>query len=316
MTDEPNQQSQDEESSDGAFGQEDIDALMNQGGESEPAPEESSAPAEGAEQAGGGAVSQGDIDALVNQESGSPSVEETSERAQEPVEAVAGDEAGQAPVADQSEEAAGGGAVSQSDIDALMNQGGESGPAAEAPDAPGESMENAGGGAVSQSDIDALMNGVGSAEPEAPVDAAPDERLDSLGRPFDEAAAAMQAAMDEEAAASGAASTSGAGPEPASLELGEIGPTTQSSASVDRMTMLNDVNLNVEIELGRTRMLVEDVLALGEGSVVELEKLAGDPVDIFVNERLIARGEVLVLNDNFCVRISEVLSNDPHRIST
>ena len=55
-------------------------------------------------------------------------------------------------------------------------------------------------------------------------------------------------------------------------------------------------------------MLVDEVLRLGKGSVVELDKLAGDPVDVFVNNRLVARGEVLVLNDNFCVRISEIVS--------
>jgi flagellar motor switch protein FliN/FliY len=74
------------------------------------------------------------------------------------------------------------------------------------------------------------------------------------------------------------------------------------------MDLLSDVNLNVKIELGRTRMLVEDVLRLGEGSVVELDKLAGDPVDVYVNDRAVARGEVLVLNDNFCIRISEILT--------
>ncbi len=71
--------------------------------------------------------------------------------------------------------------------------------------------------------------------------------------------------------------------------------------------LLADVNLNVKIELGRTRMLVEDVLRLGEGAVVELDKLAGDPVDVYVNDRPVARGEVLVLNDNFCVRINEII---------
>jgi flagellar motor switch protein FliN/FliY len=71
--------------------------------------------------------------------------------------------------------------------------------------------------------------------------------------------------------------------------------------------LLKDVNLQVKIELGRTRMLVEDVLRLGQGSVVELDKVAGDPVDVYVNDRPVARGEVLVLNDNFCVRISEIL---------
>ncbi len=72
--------------------------------------------------------------------------------------------------------------------------------------------------------------------------------------------------------------------------------------------LLKDVDLNVKIELGRTRMLIEDVLRLAEGSVVELDKLAGDPVDVFVNEQLVARGEVLVLNDNFCVRINEIVT--------
>ncbi len=76
----------------------------------------------------------------------------------------------------------------------------------------------------------------------------------------------------------------------------------------DGLDLLADVNLNVKIELGRTRMFVEDVLRLNSGSVVELDKLAGDPVDIYVNDRPVARGEVLVLNDNFCVRISEIIS--------
>jgi flagellar motor switch protein FliN/FliY len=73
------------------------------------------------------------------------------------------------------------------------------------------------------------------------------------------------------------------------------------------LDLLHDVDLNVEIELGRTSMLVEDVLRLSEGSVVELDKLAGDPVDVYANGRLVARGEVLVLNDNFCVRVSEIV---------
>ena len=73
--------------------------------------------------------------------------------------------------------------------------------------------------------------------------------------------------------------------------------------------LLGDVDLEVSVELGRTEMLVEDVLRLQNGSVVELEKLAGDPVDVLVNGRLVARGEVLVLNDNFCIRISEIVAD-------
>lgn len=85
-----------------------------------------------------------------------------------------------------------------------------------------------------------------------------------------------------------------------------IGPTAGEQGGID---MLGDVDLDVTIELGRTEMLVEDVLRLASGSVVELNKLAGDPVDVYVNGRLVARGEVLVLNDNFCIRISEILAD-------
>lgn len=73
--------------------------------------------------------------------------------------------------------------------------------------------------------------------------------------------------------------------------------------------LLHDVDLDVKIELGRTHMFVEDVLRLSEGSVVELDKLAGDPVDVYVNDRLVARGEVLVLNESFCVRVSEIVAD-------
>src|SRR5687767_8763764 len=76
------------------------------------------------------------------------------------------------------------------------------------------------------------------------------------------------------------------------------GPADHGRAALE---MLRDVELNVRIELGRTRMAVGDVLNLDEGSVVELDRLAGDPVDVFVNDRLVARGEVLVLDEKFCV---------------
>jgi flagellar motor switch protein FliN/FliY len=98
---------------------------------------------------------------------------------------------------------------------------------------------------------------------------------------------------------------SGAAPMP--LNMPSFGPASVAKMP-EGMDLLSDVNLNVKIELGRTRMLVEDVLRLGEGSVVELNKLAGDPVDVYVNERHVARGEVLVLNDNFCVRINEIVA--------
>lgn len=81
-----------------------------------------------------------------------------------------------------------------------------------------------------------------------------------------------------------------------------------ASAAEGTFDLLSDVALNVRIELGRRRMYVEDILRLGEGSVVELDKLAGDPVDVLVNDIPVAKGEVLVLNDYFCVRVTEILS--------
>lgn len=81
----------------------------------------------------------------------------------------------------------------------------------------------------------------------------------------------------------------------------------QSAASQRDISVLRDVDLRVHIELGRTRMYIEDILKLAEGSVVQLDNLAGDPVDVYVNGRLVARGEVLVLSDNFCVRVSEIV---------
>ncbi len=89
------------------------------------------------------------------------------------------------------------------------------------------------------------------------------------------------------------------------------GPTEKPVPA--ELDLLADVNLNVKIELGRTTMLVEDVLELTDGAVVELDKLAGDPVDIYVNERRIARGEVLVLNDTFCVRINEIIEPEENK---
>ncbi len=71
--------------------------------------------------------------------------------------------------------------------------------------------------------------------------------------------------------------------------------------------LVGEVEMDLRIELGRTQMRLEEVLHLRGGSVVALDKLAGDPVDVFANGRLIARGEVLVMNDNFCIRVTELV---------
>lgn len=135
-------------------------------------------------------------------------------------------------------------------------------------------------------------------QPEAQAGGAePEPAADSTPAPAPEVATGA-------VAASGSPTPGGAVP----FTMPAFGPRL-SPAQSKAIDLLSDVNLNVKIELGRTRMLVEDVLRLSEGAVVELDKLAGDPVDIYVNDRPIARGEVLVLNDNFCVRIHEIIQS-------
>ncbi len=72
--------------------------------------------------------------------------------------------------------------------------------------------------------------------------------------------------------------------------------------------MLLDIPLQVTVELGRTNRSVKDILELSSGSIIELDKLAGEPVDILVNSRLIAKGEVVVIDENFGVRITDIVS--------
>ena len=87
-----------------------------------------------------------------------------------------------------------------------------------------------------------------------------------------------------------------------------------SRPSGGNIGLLMDVPLKLTVELGRTTKLVKEILALAPGSVVELDKLAGEPVDILVNEKLIAKGEVVVIDENFGVRITEII-NPEERLS-
>jgi flagellar motor switch protein FliN len=69
-----------------------------------------------------------------------------------------------------------------------------------------------------------------------------------------------------------------------------------------------DVTLQVTVEVGRARMTIQDLLQLGQGSVVELEKLAGEPLDIFINGKQVARGEAVIVNEKFGVRLTDIIS--------
>ncbi len=81
-----------------------------------------------------------------------------------------------------------------------------------------------------------------------------------------------------------------------------------SPEQAQNINLLLDVPMQLTVELGRTRMLIKDILGLGEGSIIELDKLAGEPVDILVNNKLIAKGEVVVIDENFGVRVTDIIS--------
>jgi len=92
--------------------------------------------------------------------------------------------------------------------------------------------------------------------------------------------------------------------------MGEKGASPEAGAlkEAPNLDFVLDLPLEVSVELGRAKMLISDLLQLGQGSVIELNKLAGEPVEIFVNQKLIARGEVVVVNDKFGIKMTDIVS--------
>lgn len=91
-------------------------------------------------------------------------------------------------------------------------------------------------------------------------------------------------------------------------DLAELGTGVTNTAEVP-LAMLMDLTLPLSIELGRTRMTVQEILRLGRGSVVQLERLAGEAIDLYVADRRFAEGEVVVLGEHFGVRITRIIAN-------
>ncbi len=140
---------------------------------------------------------------------------------------------------------------------------------------------------ISQDEIEALLGA--AAQAEAPSDAGIEQTdIDQL----------LAGAADQHPGADLAAATA--------FELPSLAEGAVASEEM-HIDSLHDVDLDVKVVLGRNSMFVEEILKLREGSVVELDKLAGDPLDILVNDRPVARGEVLVLNNNFCIRVTEII---------
>ncbi|MEZ4751462.1 MAG: flagellar motor switch protein FliN [Bdellovibrionota bacterium] len=98
----------------------------------------------------------------------------------------------------------------------------------------------------------------------------------------------------------------------------ETMPEMETSAAIDRaaatesndkIAQILDIPLKVSVELGRARMLVQDLLDLHKGSVLELNKLAGEPLEVLVNDKIVARGEVVVVNEKFGIRLTDIVSH-------
>ncbi|MEM9353825.1 MAG: flagellar motor switch protein FliN [Planctomycetota bacterium] len=184
-----------------------------------------------------------------------------------------------------------------------------------APPAPTEEAANAdsGLGELDQSDIERLLNGGGdspAAEAPAPAATATTPSQAAAGQAGHESVAKSDIELLLNKAQDALASIDEApGAMPEGVQAFELHDFSGTAANKDSATLelMRDVQLDLTIELGRTHMHLEDVLKLKRGAVVPLDKLAGDPADIYVNGRLVARGEVLVLNDNFCVRVAELI---------
>ncbi|MDR1479579.1 MAG: flagellar motor switch protein FliN [Planctomycetaceae bacterium] len=292
---------------DGTISQNDLDALFGNSAANQPAPNSTPTPADGT-------ISQSDLDAILN--------------------GVAG--GGQSATHSQNTPPSASGPLDQSDLDALF-QNAESGAGKDAQPVPGPIDQAAldvlfGGSATKPSAAPAaptfvpstpfdptkpsnpatLGNGYGKglgggAEPigggfSSPMPDVSDGDEDGLPHGdlnylLERAEKSIQSIASERLIPT----------EVIEFQFPEFGGTVPSAehATLDQ---ISEVELNVKIELGRTDMYLEDVLKLRKGSVVPLDKTAGDPVDIYVNGRLLARGEVLVMNENFCVRVAELLA--------
>ena len=272
------------------------------------APVETPAPEAPAASSGGGTLSQAEIEALMG--GGAPA---------EP--------APEAPAA-----SSGGGTLSQAEIEALMGGGAPAEPAPEAPAA------SSGGGTLSQAEIEALMGGGAPAEPApAPVPPAPEvpiapqmQAMPQMMPVYSQPAqqdpmmlqllSQMQQSQMQMMEMINDMKKGGGARKEAPSEPSIIRPLNSASFEgegggedgEDRVNqeMLLKVPLEVSVEIGRAKKLVGDILEFTQGSLVVLDKMAGEQADLYVNGQCIARGDVVVVEDNFGIRITEILTRN------
>ena len=257
----------------------------------EKAPEPAPQPAALAASGDGGSMSQEEMDALMASMS--------------------------APAAEPAPAASGGGSMSQEEMDALMNS--MSAPAAEL--APAAS---AGGGNMSQEEMDALMNSM-SAPAAEPAPAAPqagavpqqpyypypapamDPMMLQLLNQMQQTQMQMMEMMKPKQQESSRKESSIIRPLSSEQIRDEAGDGMEDKTNQE---MLMKVPLEISVEIGRTKRLVRDILEFTQGTLVVLDKMAGEQVDLFVNGQCIARGDIVVVEDNFGIRITEIVSKE------
>ena len=88
----------------------------------------------------------------------------------------------------------------------------------------------------------------------------------------------------------------------------KAGDDALNKLKVQNLDFILDIPLKVSVELGRAKIIIKDLLQLGQGSVLELDKLAGEPLEVLVNGKLVARGEVVVVNEKFGIRLTDIIS--------
>ncbi|VAX24566.1 Flagellar motor switch protein FliN [hydrothermal vent metagenome] len=118
----------------------------------------------------------------------------------------------------------------------------------------------------------------------------------------------LRKASDEQKQANAAAESAAADTPDAPSGEADATPAKTAVAVSGEIERILDIPLKITVELGRTKMLINDLLQLGQGSVIELTKLVGEPLEVLVNEKLVAKGEVVVVNEKFGVRLTEVVS--------
>jgi flagellar motor switch protein FliN/FliY len=126
---------------------------------------------------------------------------------------------------------------------------------------------------------------------------------DNLAENLEQEISELTAVADGEEAQSAGGTDDGSG-----ADSGDNGGPANSVIRDRNLELILDIPLKVSVELGRTKMIVSELLNLGQGSVIELQKLAGEPMEVLVNDKVVAKGEAVVVNEKFGVRLTDIVS--------